>query len=213
VCQHAVDNYVITINFILSTTAEEISDVFLTQRTQVLRQWFSTLQRLHLMLNRRREWIVHGFKNIGFAASIVVRGADVITGESITSFDVCRINLCDSLNAWSTKVSSRFLFILLRITSFWANDVLTFTSSLRGSSFIACMLELSTIFCSGSMISLKWFFFAIFFDFASLQNAMFFYGSTRPFFQFLLPNLLTLVYIFVLSHVDVLSTLGCIDND
>jgi len=86
---HIVDNYVIaTVNvklfttkhhysifvetnavhsiysFILSTTAEEISDVLLTQRTQVLRQSFSTLRRLHLMLNRRRERIVRGFENI-----------------------------------------------------------------------------------------------------------------------------------------------------
>jgi len=50
-------------NFILSTTAEEISDVLLTQRTQVLRQRFSTLRCLHLMLNRHRERIVR-FENI-----------------------------------------------------------------------------------------------------------------------------------------------------
>jgi len=50
-------------NFILSIIAEEISDVLLTQRTQVLRQRFSTLQRLHLMLNRRRERIVRGQKH------------------------------------------------------------------------------------------------------------------------------------------------------
>jgi len=64
---------------------------------------------LHLMLKRRRERIVRGFENffssfIGFTASIVVRGVDVIAGESITLFDidtffVCHINLCDSLNA------------------------------------------------------------------------------------------------------------------
>jgi len=34
---------------------------------------------------------------VGFAALIIVRGVDA--DESITSFDVCRINLCDSLNA------------------------------------------------------------------------------------------------------------------
>jgi len=51
-------------NFILSTTADEIPDVFLTQRTQVWWQRFLTIWRLHLMLNRRREWIIRGFENI-----------------------------------------------------------------------------------------------------------------------------------------------------
>jgi len=120
----------------------------------------------------------------------------------ITSFDICRINLCDLFNAWFTEVSFRFLFTLLRIISFWANVL---TSSSR-SSFIARMLKLSTIFCSGSMINLKWLLIAIFFDLAGLQGAMFFTDRLDRFFN--LPhNLLTLAYIFVLSYVDVLPTL------
>jgi len=147
---HIVDNYVIAsiklfttkhhysfvemnavhsiYNFILSATADEILDVLLTQRTRVLRQRFSTLRRLPLILNVVNEsfMISNKFSTfIGFIASIVVRDLDVIAGESITSFDVCRINLCNSLNAWSTDVFSRFLFILFRIMFFWANDVST----------------------------------------------------------------------------------------
>jgi len=55
------------------------------------------------MSNRRPKQIVRDFETsssfIGFAALIVVRDVDVIADESLTSFDVCRINLCDSINA------------------------------------------------------------------------------------------------------------------
>jgi len=58
------------------------------------------------MLNRRRERIVRGFENIlvlyrvlQLRSSYAVDGVDVIAGEFITSFDVSRINLHDSLNA------------------------------------------------------------------------------------------------------------------
>jgi len=46
----------------------------------------------------------------------------------------------------------------------------------------------------------------IFFDLADLQSAMFFTDRYGRFLNFP-PNLLTLAYIFVFSHVDVLPTL------
>jgi len=67
------------------------------------------------MLNRsRKSFVVSKTSSscIGFAASIVVRDVDVIAGESITSFDVCRINLCDSLNATIYWSVFSFLFHL-----------------------------------------------------------------------------------------------------
>jgi len=91
---------------------------------------------------------------------------------------------------------------------------LTLTSLLtpRGSSFcdIARMLELSTIFCSGSIIGLKWFLITISSSvLAGFQGAMFFIDRLDRFFN--LPyNLLTLAYIsvmFILSHVYILPTL------
>jgi len=46
----------------------------------------------------------------------------------------------------------------------------------------------------------------IFFDLAGLQGVMFFTDSLGRFFN-LVHNLFTLAYIFVISHVNVLSTL------
>jgi len=107
----------------------------------------------------------------------------------------------------SNEVFDRFLLLDFASSSrFWTGNVLTSSSS-RGSSFIARMLELSTIFCSDSMIGLKWLLVAIvFFDLVGLQKAMFFMDRLGRFFN-LSHNLLTLAYIFVIIHVDVLSTM------
>jgi len=133
------------------------------------------------MLNWRRERIVRGFKYIlilyWFCSFNVVRGVNVVAGESITSFDVYRINLCDSLNALS-----RYLLVSsssYSVMSFWAN-VWRHRHAVRLLSRAWVVNNLFERLHDRFKMTLSR---NIFLDLASIQGAMFFTDRLSRFFN------------------------------
>jgi len=117
----------------------------------------------------------------------------------------------------ANEVFDRFLLPHFASSSrFRMDNVLTSSSDNSNSFFIARMLELSTIFCSDSMIGLKCLHRDIILDLTGLIAMLL--ADRFPRFLNLPRDLLTLANIIVLSHVDKVSLTRVsprwsIDND